>query len=119
MCGVRLVRTRTYVKALKRLAKLGASEPDIARMEDTIAIYPEAGDLVPGAGGLRKMRFGYGRSGKRGGGRTIYYASGDEVLFMITAYAKVDKADLSTEETRLFRALVKELSDAQPNPSGT
>jgi hypothetical protein len=115
---VRLVRTHTYAKALKRLTKLGASVADIARMEEAIASNPEIGDVVPGAGGLRKMRFGYGRSGKSGGGRTIYYALSDEVVFMITAYAKVDKSDLTAEETRLFRALIKELTNDPTNQTG-
>ena len=116
---MRLVRTRAYAKALKRLGKLGASQDDIARMEEAIAVNPGVGDLVPGAGGLRKARFAYGRSGKRGGGRTIYYALGEDLVFLITAFAKVDKSDLSAEETRLFKTLIKELKDGQPNQTGT
>lgn len=109
---MRLVRTGVYVKATKRLAKLGAAEAEIARMEEAIASNPSVGDLVPGASGLRKMRFGYGRVGKRGGGRSIYYALNEDTLFMITAYAKADKSDLTADEVRLFKKLVKELADA-------
>lgn len=105
---MRLVRTHTYVRALKRLVKLGASAIEIGRMEEAIAFNPEVGEIIPAAGGLRKMRFGYGRSGKRGGGRTIYYVFGEEAIFMITAYAKVDKSDLTSDETRLFKALIEE-----------
>jgi len=64
------------------------------------------------------MRFGYGLMGKRGGGRTIYYVLKEDTLFLFTAYAKVDKDDLSVDERRLFGALVKELRD-EANQTGS
>jgi hypothetical protein len=53
----------------------------VARMADNereafithIAAHPDAGDLVPGTGGVRKVRWGYGSKGKRGGVRVMYY----------------------------------------------
>lgn len=81
-------------------------------MEDAIALAPEAGDVVPGAGGLRKLRFAYGGRGKRGGGRTIYYAlSADEVVYLLVAYAKTDREDMTAAEKKLFVKLIKEMSD--------
>lgn len=61
---MRIVRTQAYAKSVKRLAKLGARGAEIATMEDAIAANPRVGDLVPGTGGLRKMRFAFGASGK-------------------------------------------------------
>jgi hypothetical protein len=116
MMIMKLVRTGVYARALKRLSKLGATRADVEAMEDAIAFAPETGEVIPGGGGLRKMRFAYGQVGKRGGGRTIYYALlSDGVIYLITAYAKVDKSDLTAEETRLFKALVKELNDVRKN----
>jgi len=112
---MRIVRTKAYAKALKRLGKLGATASDIVAMEDEIALNPAAGDLIPETGGLRKMRFRYGQTGKRGGGRTVYYALTEETVFMIVAYAKVDKSDLTADEKRLFQGLVKELIHGQSN----
>lgn len=108
-----VVRTTTYKKALKRLAKRGATAADIQVMEDEIARDPARGDLIQGTGGLRKLRFAYANIGKRGGGRTIYYASVRDTVFLLTAYAKTDKADITADEKRLFETLVKELSDEQ------
>jgi len=106
-----IVRTATYVRNLKRLGKLGATKADIAAMENAITANPEAGAVIRGAGGMRKLRFGYGQSGKSGGGRTIYYVITDEdVVYLITAYAKVDKADLSPDEIKLFKSLIEELT---------
>jgi hypothetical protein len=44
-----------------------------AAIVDLIAFEPTCGDLIPGTGGLRKVRVGRGGSGKRGGARVIYY----------------------------------------------
>ena len=53
-------RTSTYEKGLKRLRKLGASKTDLDAIETMIAANPEAGDIIKGSGGLRKIRFAYG-----------------------------------------------------------
>ena len=104
------VRTSSYARGLKRLRKLGAVEADFDEMERAIAANPEAGDLIRGSGGLRKLRFAYGGAGKRGGGRTLYYVvTEDDVVYLLAAYAKVDKDDLAPGEVRLFKALIKEL----------
>lgn len=107
-----IVRTKSYQRALKRLGKLGATEFQLDEMEAEIAADPQAGDVIQGTGGLRKIRFAYGEVGKSGGGRTIYYAlTACGTIYLITAYAKVDKADLTPDEKRLFKKLVKELID--------
>ncbi|MDZ4054611.1 MAG: type II toxin-antitoxin system RelE/ParE family toxin [Phenylobacterium sp.] len=111
LSAVEIVRTATYTRNLKRLRKLGAADIDVLAMENAIAANPEAGALIRGSGGMRKVRFGFGQSGKSGGGRTIYYVITDEdVVYLITAYAKVDKEDLTPEEIKLFKVLIEELT---------
>lgn len=106
-----IVRTQTYLRNLKRLKKLGATGADVLAMEDRIAADPGSGAVIKGSGGMRKIRFGFGRSGKSGGGRTVYYAiTDDEVVYLITAYAKVDQEDLSADEIKLFKTLIEELT---------
>lgn len=106
-----IIRTSAYAAALKRLKKLGASSDDIIAMEDAIAQAPEAGVVIRGTNGLRKIRFGYGGRGKSGGGRTIYYVMlDDEAVYLLIAYAKVDKEDITADEKRLFRKLIEELN---------
>jgi hypothetical protein len=67
---MQIVRTKRYSRDIR---KLGASDADIARLEQTIANDPFVGDLVPGLAGLRKVRFAISGRGKRGGGRAVYY----------------------------------------------
>src|ERR1700683_3834158 len=72
---------------------------------DLIAYEPTCGDLIPGTGGLRKVRVGRGGSGKRGGARVIYYFySEDFPVFVMALYAKNEKADLSAREKKEFAA---------------
>lgn len=73
---------------------------------------PEEGDLVPGAGGIRKLRWKDPRrgKGKRGGLRVIYYCFlSDEEIWLLTLYDKNEAADLTKEEKdHLRRALETE-----------
>lgn len=109
-----LFRTSVYERGLKRLARLGASDADVGVMEAAIVAAPEAGKVIPGSGGLRKARFGYGGKGKSGGGRTIYYVqTGDGFLYLLTIYAKVDQATVSRSDLRRLKALAKEISGDQ------
>ena len=67
-----IVRTGSYAKGVKRLLKLGASDQDILNMQDAVAANPHVGDVIPGSGGMRKVRFGYADIGARAAaGRSI------------------------------------------------
>jgi hypothetical protein len=71
-----------------------------------LARNPEAGDLVPGAGGIRKLRWKDPRrkKGKRGGLRVIYYCFlSNEEIWLLTLYDKDEAADLSKNEKDLMR----------------
>lgn len=73
---------------------------------------PEAGDMVPGASGIRKLRWKDQRRGKgrRGGLRVIYYCFlSDQEIWLLTLYDKDEAADLTKEEReQLKRALEAE-----------
>ncbi|MGA7341013.1 MAG: hypothetical protein WBE72_04485 [Terracidiphilus sp.] len=81
-------------------------------LQESLARDPEVGDLIPGAGGIRKMRWKDQRrgKGKRGGLRVIYYCFiSDEEIWLLTLYDKEEAADLTREEKeRLRRALEAE-----------
>jgi len=75
-----------------------------------VALHPEAGDLIPETGGLRKLRWAAKGKGKRGGSRVIYYFHNIDVpLFLMAIFAKNIQTDLSTQQraalTRQLRAL--------------
>ena len=79
-------------------------------LQDAMMKNPEAGDVIEGTGGLRKLRHGDPRrgKGKRGGLRVIYYWwDGGSQLWLFTLYDKDEMADLSAEEKRAFRVRLK------------
>jgi RelE toxin of RelE / RelB toxin-antitoxin system len=75
-----------------------------------IAYAPLAGAVIPGTGGLRKLRIGREGRGKRGGARVVYYFYNEAFpIWLLALYAKTEKADLSAAEKRLFAGLIKEI----------
>jgi hypothetical protein len=107
--GVQIVRTSRYLKDMKRL---GASASEMARLEAEIAANPQAGDVIPGLSGLRKIRFALGGKGKRGGGRAIYFLMvSDDLAVLVFAYSKSVQEDLTPEQRKAALALIKEMND--------
>lgn len=83
-----------------------------AELQLLLAANPESGDVVPGAGGIRKLRWKDPRrkKGKRGGLRVIYYCFlSDEEIWLLTLYDKDEASDLTKrEKEQLRRALEAE-----------
>ncbi len=70
-----------------------------------IAANPEAGDLIVRSGGFRKLRWGMQGHGKRGGARVVYFFHNVGMpVFMITAYPKNQKENLSDAEVNALRS---------------
>lgn len=77
---------------------------------DLVAYQPTCGDVIPGSGGLRKVRIGRDGIGKRGGTRVVYYFYNEDFpILLLALYAKNEKSDLTTAEKREFAAAMKEI----------
>lgn len=77
---------------------------------DLIAYEPACGDLIPGSGGLRKIRVGVDGRGKRGGARIIYYFHDVDVpILLLALYAKNEKGDLTPREKKEFGELARKV----------
>jgi hypothetical protein len=80
---------------LRAAAKLLAEE-DRRAIIHYLAAHPLAGDLIEGTGGVRKMRWARDGRGKSGGVRVVYYFHSDAMpLYLLTMFAKSDRANLS------------------------
>lgn len=80
------------------------------QLQDTLMANPEAGDVIEGTGGLRKLRFGDPRrgKGKRGGLRVIhYYWSNGPQFWLFTLYDKDEVSDLTAKQRAQFKELLK------------
>jgi hypothetical protein len=93
-------------------SRLGLTDDDLRALEGLLIANPEAGVLIPGTGGLRKIRFAppAWHSGKRGASRVIYafIAPGDAV-YLFTLYAKNEQSDLTPDEKKVFRQVLERL----------
>lgn len=103
--------TLVATKAYDRLAAF-LKPDDAAELEAFIAANPEAGDLIPGTGGIRKLRWAASGRGKSGGARIIYYYHSPAMpLFLLAAYTKSTKIDLTSNEKKQLTRLTKQLKN--------
>lgn len=88
--------------------RLGLDDVDLLSLETTLVQNPQAGAVIPGLGGLRKIRFSANGKGKRGGARIIYLdVVVADYIYLIAAYSKNEKTDLSADEKKYLSKLVK------------
>jgi hypothetical protein len=82
-----------------------------ARLQRELIARPAAGDLIPGTGGLRKIRWRLPGQGKRGGARVIYYwRTSKSQIWLLAIYGKSAKSDLSATDKELMRKIVEHWS---------
>jgi hypothetical protein len=89
-----------------------ASEEDLRQIQMALLRRPGLGSLIPGTGGLRKLRWRSSRQqrGKRGGLRLLYlYLPEAECVHLLHCFAKNEKEDLTPDEKRTVRRLVEQL----------
>lgn len=102
------VYTTQFEKAWQ---KLGFTDDDLIDLENELLRNPQIGDVVPETGGLRKFRVPAKGHGKRGGARIAYV---DFVfakkIYLIAAYSKNEKDDLSKDETKQIRKVIESLA---------
>lgn len=85
-------------------------DDDLASFQRELAANPAMGDVIPGLGGFRKVRWAAKGKGKRGGARIIYLPllrAG--IVYLSYLYTKGDMTDLSPEQKRRLRRTVADL----------
>src|SRR5262245_30447728 len=103
---VTVIETPTFL----RLADAIWDEGEREELVDYVARNPEIGAVIPGTGGVRKVRWSRAGSGKRGGARVIYfYHHADAPIYLLLAYAKAKREDMTPDEKRAVAGLVTEL----------
>ena len=94
---------------LKKSAKL-LTEPEKNDLIAYLSFNPNAGVLIEGTGGVRKLRWARSGIGKRGGVRVIYYYHNEFMpLYLLTIFGKNERANISMKEKHILATMVKEL----------
>src|SRR5437764_14679747 len=84
----------------------------LAAMQRDLLVDPEKGDVIPGCGGLRKLRVADPRrgKGKRGGVRVIYlHVAEADVIYLMDVYGKGEQEDLTAGQKRILKGLAEEI----------
>lgn len=97
------VETSIFTQHITRLL----TDDEYHDLQAMLAERPKAGDVIPGAGGLRKLRWRTMGRGKRGGLRVIYYCWSEDRLYMIFVYDKTEQGDLTAGQLKALRGYVK------------
>ena len=88
------------------------TDDDLRALQSFLLVSPDAGDLIRGGAGLRKLRWSVQGRGKRGGARVIYYWHVPKhYIYLIYAYAKSQREDLNRQQIKMLGELMKDLKD--------
>ena len=102
--------TRSFVEMpifRSKWEKLGLNDADLRRLQEELLADPKVGAVMRGTGGIRKMRFAFEDRGKSGSVRVIYIDfEVYEKIYLITAYPKNEKDNLSDAERNELRQLI-------------
>lgn len=106
---------RTFIEVpifTRKWKELGLTDENLRELENILLENPKSGDVIQGTGGIRKIRISANDKGKRGGARVIYVdIELKETIYFINVYTKNEKDDLTEEEKRAFKAVVKSLKE--------
>jgi hypothetical protein len=90
--------------------KLGLSDNELLQLQETLLQNPKAGVLIRGTKGLRKIRIAFEGQGKSGSGRAVYVDfTIHETIYLITAYPKNEKDNLSKAERNAISKMIVRL----------
>jgi mRNA-degrading endonuclease RelE of RelBE toxin-antitoxin system len=102
---MRFIETPIFTKELRALLK----DDDYRALQTALLFRPEQGAIIPGSGGLRKMRWGGLGKGKRGGDRIIYYWDPKtDVIYLLFIYSKAYQQDLARDQIKVLSRIVME-----------
>ena len=102
---MKFIETPLFTKEVQALLE----DDEYKSLQIALLLRPEQGSIIPGSGGLRKVRWARKGMGKHGGIRLIYYwDKKTESFYMLLIYSKSKKDDLSQDQLRILNQLIKE-----------
>lgn len=108
--------TRKFIRTAefdRKWADMGLNDSDLQRLEYEILVNPQAAPVIPGTGKLRKLRFAFEHRGKSGSSRVCYVDFVEkEVVYLITAYAKNEKDNLTKAECNAIKKAITTLESS-------
>ena len=101
---MRIIETPIFTKRLKSILP----DSEYRLLQNALVLKPDTGKIIPGSGGLRKIRWSGSGRGKRGGSRIIYYwVKQDEIILMLFIFNKNEDEDLTKDQLKLLKSIVE------------
>ena len=99
-----IIETSFFTRQIQRLL----TDEEYRQLQADLVNHPDTGEIIPGSGGLRKIRWAIQGRGKRGGIRVIYYRVVlQDRLLMLMAYAKNKQENLTPDQVKILRQIVE------------
>jgi len=101
---MKIIETQIFTQRVREIL----DDEEYRALQNALVLNPESGKIIPGSGGIRKMRWSGSGRGKRGGARVIYYwFKEQDNLLMLLIYAKKEKDDLTKAQLRVLKSIVE------------
>ena len=95
---------------IRNAEKAGVTDKERDHIITFLATTPDAGNVISGTGGARKVRFAARGKGKSGGSRVITFFSGEAIpVFLLDIYTKGEKIDLTQSEKNTLKQILGEI----------
>ena len=98
------IETSVFTREIKHLLP----DEEYQMLQTALMFKPDAGDIIRGGGGVRKVRWNLPGRGKRGALRIIYFWDPPDHIYMLLPYKKTEQDDLTPEQLSFLRGMVKE-----------
>ena len=99
-----IIETPIFTKRIQELI----TDNEYRLLQTHLVNRPDVGKIMPGSGGLTKLRWSAGGRGKRGGIRVIYYwFVSKDIILLLYAFPKSERDDLTTEQLRQLRKVIE------------
>jgi hypothetical protein len=99
--------------------RIGLGDDELRQLQETLLDNPKAGPVIRGTGGLRKLRLAFEGRGKSGSGRVAYVDfTVQETIYLITAYPKNEKDNLSQNERNNIAKMIVKLEQGMKEQEG-
>lgn len=102
---MKIIETSIFTRRLKIIL----TEEEYRQLQNILIFNPQIGKIIPGSGGLRKIRWKGSGKGKSGGSRIIYYwFSSDETILMLLIYKKKEQDDLTPDQLKTLKKIIEQ-----------
>ena len=103
--AIEFIETSLFTRQIQTIA----TDDELKDLQSELIESPDKGSLMPGTGGLRKIRMATGTPGKSGSARVVYFLATEEIIYLVMAYPKSAKESLTEAEKAELKKLTKRL----------